>query len=241
MSADVNPVPGATAEPARRGAARAARTEERVIAAATALFRERGYRATTLADVAEAAGVAPRTVYLRFGTKATLFRRVMDVAVVGDDLPVDLEHRDWVRVTLTAPTLEERLSVRAAGVRALMERIGPLLPAAAEGEFDDPAIAAAAAAARADTARLNRIGWEQARADGMLHPEVDLDWVADTTALLGSADTYLQITRIHGWTPEQYQDWYLRTWLHLASTPSPPSRAQSQSTSAEVRPPASRA
>lgn len=218
---DVNPAPGTAGGRPRRGAARAARTQRQVIAAATALFRDRGYRATTLTDVAEAAGVAPRTVYLRFGTKAELFRRVMDVAVAGDDAPVDVEHRDWVQVSLTAPTLEQRLAVRAAGVRALMERIGPLLPAATEGEYDDPAIAAAFAAARADTTRLNRLGWERAHADGLLHPDADLDWLADTTALLASADTYLLVTRIHGWTPEQYEQWYLRTFHHLATTPAP--------------------
>jgi AcrR family transcriptional regulator len=51
-----------------RQAARVSATESRIVAAARDLFVERGYAGTTLADVADAAEVAARTVYLRFGT-----------------------------------------------------------------------------------------------------------------------------------------------------------------------------
>src|SRR5688500_18974451 len=61
-------------KPDRRGARRA-ESEARLIAAASARFVERGYAATTLADVAEQAGLAARTVYVRFATKAELLRR----------------------------------------------------------------------------------------------------------------------------------------------------------------------
>ena len=45
-------------------------TERRILEAATELFIERGYVGTSLLAVAEAAGVAPRTVYVRFRSKA---------------------------------------------------------------------------------------------------------------------------------------------------------------------------
>ena len=88
-----------------------AATEARLVDAATRLFVRNGYVATTLTAVAEEAGVAPRTVYLRFGTKVALFARVMDVAVVGDTAPVDLEHRPTTQRAFTAPTLGERVHV----------------------------------------------------------------------------------------------------------------------------------
>jgi AcrR family transcriptional regulator len=62
-----------------------------------------GYTATTLAAVAEAAQVGARTVYVRFGTKAALLKRVVDVAVVGDAEPVDVG-RDPARSAMTALT-----------------------------------------------------------------------------------------------------------------------------------------
>ena len=49
---------------------RAEATEARIVAAATELFVQRGYRGTTMSDVAQQAGASDRTVYVRFATKA---------------------------------------------------------------------------------------------------------------------------------------------------------------------------
>jgi AcrR family transcriptional regulator len=204
------------------GPGRAARTEARVIAAATALFPIRGYRGTALTDVAERAGVAPRTVYVRFGTKAELLKRVMDVAIAGDALPIDVAHRDWTVTALTAPTLAERLHAHAAGSRAIMERIAPLMAVVAEAVPLEPAIAAAAAAGREDTLRQLRRLWVTLHTDGLMHPDTDLDWVITTSGLLGTVDTYLVLTRTLGWDPDDYQTWRYRTWTQLATTPGPP-------------------
>lgn len=53
------------------------RTRLAVVAAATEAFTRRGYTATTMADVATAAGVAEGTVFLHFGSKAGLLIAVM--------------------------------------------------------------------------------------------------------------------------------------------------------------------
>lgn len=50
---------------------------------------------------------------------------------------------------------------------------------------------------------------------------VDVDWVAETTGLLAAADTYLLIQATLPWTPDQLRSWLYRTWMHLATTPSP--------------------
>ena len=54
-----------------------ARKRLRIVRAATELLSERGYRRTTVDDVAEAAGVAKGTVYLYFKTTSL---RVMSEA-----------------------------------------------------------------------------------------------------------------------------------------------------------------
>ncbi|MFC4943140.1 TetR/AcrR family transcriptional regulator [Pseudonocardia sp. GCM10023141] len=219
MSADVK------GNPASGPGGRAARTAAQVIAAATTLFLERGYLATTLTDVAEHAGVAPRTVYVRFGTKADLLKQVIDTAIVGDPLPIDVAHRDGTRIALTAPTLQERIAVHAAGTRAIMERSGPLMAVAAEAAPLEPTIADAATAGRADALHQLRQFWETAHADGLLHPDADLDWILTTSSLIGTVDTYLVLTRTNGWTADTYQEWRYRTWMHLATTPGPPPSA----------------
>jgi AcrR family transcriptional regulator len=64
---------------------RSRRTEQALLDAALALFRDRGVEAVTVADIASAAGVAPATIYRRFGDKEGLlrdvFRRFTDSAV----------------------------------------------------------------------------------------------------------------------------------------------------------------
>ena len=64
----------------RRDRARATRL--RILTSAQALFIERGYAATTMEDIAAAAGVAVQTVYYTFRTKALLLREVVELAGV---------------------------------------------------------------------------------------------------------------------------------------------------------------
>src|ERR671919_267048 len=45
------------------------RTREQIVEAATRLFSERGYEATTIADIAAAADIAPRTFFAYFQSK----------------------------------------------------------------------------------------------------------------------------------------------------------------------------
>jgi len=59
------------ADPALRGKAA---TQERILVAATRLFLDQGYERTTVAQVAESAGVARATVFWHFSDKASLFR-----------------------------------------------------------------------------------------------------------------------------------------------------------------------
>ena len=66
-------------------ARQAAETRQTVLCAATRLFIERGWAATTLAAVAAEAGTAVETFYSAFGSKSGLLIAAIDVAIVGDD------------------------------------------------------------------------------------------------------------------------------------------------------------
>lgn len=206
----------------REAETRAERTEGRIVTAAAELFLARGYRGTTLSDVAAAAGVADRTIYVRFATKADLLKRVIDVAVVGDTKQIDLAHRDWVVATMSAPTLEERLAADAAGTTELFGRLAPLIAVALQVEPDEPVIAASAQAGRDGTLAGTRFFWSKLREDALMHPACDLEWVIATCGLLGNPEAYLHMTRTTRWSPADYQRWRYRTWRHFATTPSPP-------------------
>ena len=203
---------------ADRRAQRRAETERRLVESATALFVERGYAATTLADVAEQAEVAPRTLYLHFPTKADLLLRCVGVAIAGDTEPVALSERPAMVEAMAAATLEERLRLMASLTASLMARAGPLLDVAFQAAPSEPSIAAAAAAGRADTRRNLRDFWHRIHVDGLLPPSVDVEWLIETATLIAHAETYLLIDKTAGWDGDTYRDWLATTWHRLAAS-----------------------
>ena len=224
MTSDVNP---SGPPPLRQ--AQVAHTEERIIAAAAELFLTEGYQATTLAAVARRARVAARTVYVRFGTKAALFKRVIDVAIVGDTQPVDVLGREWIQNAFTAPTAAARITAFAAGGRQIVERAGALFAVAQQAAAVEPLIAGFWQQGREQTRHVHAGFWTQMASDGLLDPGIDLDWLIDTTTLMSAAETYLLITRMLGWDLDAYQDWLATTLTRLATAggaraPVPPAR-----------------
>jgi AcrR family transcriptional regulator len=79
----------------RQDQARRSRTA--VLAAARERFLTEGFRATTIADVATAAGVSTQQIYKIFGTKAGLVKALFDVAIAGDDEPTAMVEREALR------------------------------------------------------------------------------------------------------------------------------------------------
>ena len=196
--------------------ARRADTEARLVRAATELFVARGYAATTLTAVADAAGLGHRTVYARFRTKVDLLQRCLDVAIRGDEA-TSIDERSWVRAATSAPTREERFRIMAAATADLMDRTAGLLQVAVQAEASEPAIAARAQAARQDTRRVLEAFWRGMAADGLLEPGADVDWLAVTGTLLAQAETYLLLVKTVGWDADTYASWLETTWRRLAS------------------------
>ena len=212
MTGDVNPA--GSLPPLRQ--AQIAQTEQRIVAAATELFLADGYLATTLEAVARRAQVGARTVYLRFGTKAALFKRVVDVAIVGDTEPVDVLGRDWMQAALTASTAAERIAASAAAGHQIMERTGALFAVAQQAAAIEPLIAGFWQQGREQTRHAHAVFWTRMADDGLLDPRLDLDWLIDTTTILAAAETYLLITRLTSWDLDAYQDWLATTYARLA-------------------------
>ena len=211
MSDAVNPD-----ERPARGRRQAARTESQVLAAATRLFLERGYTATTVEDIAAAADVGARTVYVRFDTKAALFRRVVDVAIVGDTAEVGLMGRDWMQLALTGPTAAGRIAAAAAVSRQIHERTGALFAVAQQAAAVEPLIERYWQEGRQGLRAGQRAVWTKMAADGLLDPTVDVDRLVDTSSVLASPETYLLITRMLGWDLDTYERWLVDTMTRLS-------------------------
>jgi AcrR family transcriptional regulator len=90
----------------------AAATRARVLRAARTLFARDGYTATTIAALAEEAGVAAQTLYSAFGSKAAIAISVMEDAVISSGI------REANEAALHEPDGEKAVRlVAAAGSR----------------------------------------------------------------------------------------------------------------------------
>ena len=83
---------------ASRRQEQARRTRAQILDVARRRFLDDGYAATTVATIAEEAGVSVETVYKAFGNKPGILKTLFDVAIVGDDEPVPLEDEQLVDV-----------------------------------------------------------------------------------------------------------------------------------------------
>jgi TetR/AcrR family transcriptional regulator len=90
--------------------------EAAILAAATRLFGDKGYRGARTAEIAAAAGVTERTLFKYFPSKDSLYQRVMFPAVLAATMPRELTDtgklfaadsetfRDWHRRVLKLRT-----------------------------------------------------------------------------------------------------------------------------------------
>src|ERR1700722_6736831 len=105
----------------------AARTRAAILDAARQLFTERGYSATPMTAIAEAAGVALDTVYAAVGRKPDLARLLIETAITGTSQAIPADGRDYVRAIQAAPDARTRIVIYAAAMRQIAGRLAPVL------------------------------------------------------------------------------------------------------------------
>ncbi|HTY72999.1 MAG TPA: TetR/AcrR family transcriptional regulator [Actinomycetes bacterium] len=184
-------------------------SRERVVAAATALFLERGYQATTVGDIAKRAGVALQTVYNAGGSKLELLHRAVDVAVAGDTQDVMFTDRPEVAAIADDPDPRQQVARLATLIATTMERLAPIWQAYRE------------AAATDDSARDYMVAAHRRRFEtfGALIAGMDPQALrhspehsTDCMWSIGSIDVFLLFRDVQGWSFERYAEW-LRTTL----------------------------
>jgi AcrR family transcriptional regulator len=152
------------------------RTREQIVAAAFGLFRDRGFNATTVADIAAAADIAPRTFFAYFPSKEAVVFHEFDALFASlqeriegrpeGETAIDAL-RSWLEHSLPAvhdesedAALRKRLCVEEPGLAAreksLLGRLEVLLREGVARDLGEPAdslrpklVAAAAVAAMA--------------------------------------------------------------------------------------------
>ncbi|HEV8489135.1 MAG TPA: helix-turn-helix domain-containing protein [Candidatus Limnocylindrales bacterium] len=190
---------------------RAKATHWRVVKAAYTLFCERGYAGTTMAQIAEAAGVAVQTVYFTFHTKAALLSRAYDFAVMGEDEPLVPQKQPWYEAMTAEPNVTEALRHFITGVGEITRRVTPLYlvaRAAADGDPDTARVMAFHERWRADGYREVLV---LLRAKAELRPGLSLERATDLLLLLAGMDVYYVLVGSRGWSHEEWVDWTVST------------------------------
>ena len=189
---------------------RALVTRRRRVRAAYDLFSDNGYLGTTIAGVAEEAGVAVPTIYYTFGTKAALLEESLGAAIVGfgrwREPPPDptvtklLPWHGWWDDFHGAPTSPEAFEVFFTHGVGILERVAPLV-AALHGAAGDPD---AAEVVRLSELRRVESYREAVRiiADkpGGLRPGLTPAKATDIVVVLFSAELYQSIRTGRRWS-----------------------------------------
>ncbi|CAN5508496.1 TetR family transcriptional regulator [soil metagenome] len=191
-------------------------TKAEVLHVAHELFVERGYRATTTAAVAEAAGVSSPTVYAAFSTKADLLRRVIEVALAGDDEAVAVADRPtvaWVNQADDGPELLRRYAVMCGEMSV---RSGPVFNVLAAAADVDPALAELV-----DTFETQRLFAARAVAGavaerGDLRTDLTIDEARDVI-WVGTSSELFTLASKREWPLERYVEFLRQVFLQITN------------------------
>jgi AcrR family transcriptional regulator len=204
------PPPAATsARTPRRPKAQA--TRRRIRDAASRLFVERGYVATTIEAIAGEAGVAVPTVYLAFGTKRALLAELLDIACVGGEEPVAVLERPWVDEVRHDPDPEGQLRRWVRAVGDIDARVAPLWEVARNAASADPDIAAQVHHYETLILQADRDFVTMLAASGGLREGLDPQRAADIVFGLLSHELYRLLVIEQGWAPADWERWVADT------------------------------
>ena len=191
----------------------AAQTRARIVDAAGELFASKGYARTTVAAIAERAGVAADTVYTVFGGKARILTALIDLRLApaaGVDNVLDRPQAHAVR---DEPDQRRQLAAFARDMAAVSTRVRPVYEILRTASAVEPEMAAVHA--EMDTYRLANMRqvatWVAAH--GPLR--VDVERAGEMIWAVASPDVARLLCDARGWTQQQYAEWLEDTLVRV--------------------------
>ncbi len=186
---------------------RAARTRRAIISAATEEFRASGYHGTTMAAIAQRAGVAVQTVYFVFHTKPALLTAAIDAAVMGEEDPTPPEQAQWWMEGTTTGDGRRAVGLFVANVAEINTRAAALDRVAHAASTTDPELLDLIAHHESLRKPAFRNYIETLVIRGLLRRGVDPDEATDVLLTLVGSDVFLNFTEHRGWTVTRYIAW----------------------------------
>lgn len=190
----------------------AAQTRRDIMAAAGTLFRKHGYGNVSMQALAAESGVVVETIYRAFGSKAALFRAVVEAALAGGaaraDVPV--EERPAIRAVIDEQDPRRQLELYAATQPGIHRRAGPLLRALRDAAALDKDLGELWN--EMETWRLTGQGRMAAllAERGALRDGLSVEDARDLVWTLCSLAVHDHLVIDRGWSAEKYRDWLAR-------------------------------
>lgn len=186
----------------------AALTRQRILDAAGELFVRQGYGTTSIRRIADAAAVAPDTVYAIFGSKARLLTAVLDIRLAPGGEASILD-RPEVRRLREERDPRQFLRAFARDYAAMSERVRPASEVLRTAKAVEPEMA---------------VVREEIEDNRFQFMRTVVEWLADITTLrtsveraaqivwtLASPDVGRMLCDVQGWTSDEYAAWMEET------------------------------
>jgi AcrR family transcriptional regulator len=199
--------------------AQAAATRDEIAAAARRLFVAQGYVRTTLADIAEAAGVAVPTVKLAYRTKRSVLVAAWDHAVKDGPDPRPVVEQEWFQEMIAAPDPRRHLRLQVAGSRQVKSRIAPIIEVIRAAAPADEEISALWEKMQAEFHDNQRHTIAALRRKGPLRAGLTEDQATDLLYTLNHPTLYDMLVGRLGWPAERYEGWLAETLIEQLLEP----------------------
>lgn len=182
------------------------RTTAAIVSAATRLFVERGYVATTVEAIAAEAGVAVQTIYNAVGQKRDVLAAVVDAALAGDAAP--RPPRETIGEQIAATTdPREVIRIAVAFWLAARGRTEDVFRVVREAAALDPEVAALERAMDLRRLDSHRQAAAEIDARGPLREGLAREEAAAAVWTLSHPFAWRLFTSELGWSPRRYAAW----------------------------------
>jgi AcrR family transcriptional regulator len=192
-----------TSRRSTRRTLQAQQTREEIIAAARRLFAQRGYAATSMADVAREAGVVVQTIYASVGPKQALLRELNDL--------IDTEAGVAELAAQIAATQDpaQVLVLVVRLTRQVVDRCGDIVRAIHAGAGSEPDIAAVLAEGRDRHREGMAAAATQLATAHALTEGIGAEQAGQLLAVLTSNEVWFQLQRDFGMSLDEAEQWIL--------------------------------
>ncbi|MGB3329011.1 MAG: TetR/AcrR family transcriptional regulator [Thermomicrobiales bacterium] len=217
MARNVNhPTPDEPARPRSYDAsgrrAAAAETRTAVMRAASELFLSQGYRATTMAAIAERAGVAIDTIYATCGKKPAILREMIERAISGEDAAIPALQRAYVQEIAQQPHAAAKLRRYARAVREIQPRLAPIVRVVQDAAATEPALARRWQEIAERRAANMRLLAAELIATGEIRPDLTVEEIADMIWATNGTEFHDLLVTQRGWSLDRFEAFLADTW-----------------------------